>query len=173
MLRAGSTHAVQDIEIAYFDGTGSYGKSTSSASYGFNICPYEFTRENLLIHHCKLLGFCEAFRSNMWKNATIEYCVISDTPPDDFDHEDFIYNYPGENVTIRYSIWANSPNDGISTSSAGPRISSSTGIWFMAHRRARSPSNKAARMGRSTSTTTFSMGLAPRDRPLGLLVTGR
>ena len=112
MLRAGSTKAVQDIEIAYFDGTGSYGKSTSSASYGMNICPYEFTRENLLIHHCKLLGFCEAFRSNMWKNATIEYCVISDTPPDDFDHEDFIYNYPGENVTIRYSIWANSPNDG-------------------------------------------------------------
>jgi len=90
--------------------TGSVG---GGGAHGFNFAPSNNTVSNVLIHGCSVVGMGESLRASNWSNVIVEYCYLADTNPNSQEHEDVMYSYPGTNVTFRYNLINNSPNDGI------------------------------------------------------------
>jgi hypothetical protein len=119
---SGVTVSVTNVSFKNIELLGPYNtvsRPGTSAANGFNLAPYDSPRNNLLIHDCRVRGFCESIRENKWANAIIEYCYLADTANDGRDHEDVDLTYPGTNETWRYNVITNSPNDGIMTDPGG------------------------------------------------------
>ncbi|WP_263383704.1 right-handed parallel beta-helix repeat-containing protein [Granulicella arctica] len=108
--------SIDSVKLYNIEVVGPYCTSTkpcSTAAYGINIAPSTNQVTNLLISNCSIHGISEALRSSNWNGVTVEYNHIADTIGDGVDHEDVMYSYPSSNVTWRYNIIKNSPNDGI------------------------------------------------------------
>jgi hypothetical protein len=113
---SGNTVSVTNLSLINIDLLGPYNTEShpgTLSAYGFNLCPYNSSRTNILFHDCRVAGYCESFRENMWTNSVIEYCYIADEANDGTDHEDVDLYYHGTNQVWRYNVIANSPNDGI------------------------------------------------------------
>jgi hypothetical protein len=113
-LKAAQSGNVANLNISYIEFMGPPNKTgLSQGRYGINIAPSTSTVNNLVIDHCFIHQWCEAFRACNWNNVTIQYCKIADTDTDNIDHADVAYNYPSTNVTFRHNSIYNSPVDGI------------------------------------------------------------
>jgi hypothetical protein len=108
---------VTDVAFKNIDLLGPYTTGPGQAtepSYGFQLAPYGSLRANLLIHDCRVAGYCESIREANWQNSVIEYCYIANEPAySDLDHPDVALYYRGTNETWRYNVIVNSPVDGI------------------------------------------------------------
>jgi hypothetical protein len=85
----------------------------AGGAWGINLAPSSSNVTNVVIHGCSIVGMGESLRACNWSNVTIEYCYLADTNPNSQEHEDVMYSYPSSNVTFRYNLINNSPNDGI------------------------------------------------------------
>jgi hypothetical protein len=81
--------------------------------WGINLAPSNSNVTNVLIHGCSIVGMGESLRASNWSNVIIEYCYLADTNTNSQEHEDVMYSYPSTNVTFRYNLINNSPNDGV------------------------------------------------------------
>jgi hypothetical protein len=110
----GSSGNVTNLTVKFMELIGTPKTSgVTWGSYGMNFAPGNYDRKNMLISHCRLYQWCEAFRANQWKDCVIEYNEIRKTQTDNIDHSDIIYSYPSENVTWRYNVISESPEDGM------------------------------------------------------------
>jgi hypothetical protein len=89
------------------------GNVGGGGAHGFNIAPSNNKVSNVLIHACSVVGMGESLRASNWSNVTIEYSYLADTNTNSEEHEDVMYSYPSTNVTFRYNLINNSPNDGV------------------------------------------------------------
>lgn len=122
-VEAGEAAAVTGLTFKNIDLLGPYNTPSHPSSYaanGFNLAPYNHARTNLLFHDCRVAGYAESFRENMWTNVVVEYCYIADEANDGPSHEDVDFIYPpSQNCIWRYNIITNSPNDGFTVGYGG------------------------------------------------------
>jgi hypothetical protein len=107
---------VDNLRIAHLEVAGPTcgpAGNCSTAAYGLNFAPSNYTVSNLYVGYVAVHAISEAFRASNWSTAVIEHSNLYDIANDGVDHEDTMYSYPSTNVTMRYNFIHNVPNDGI------------------------------------------------------------
>jgi hypothetical protein len=114
--KAATSGNVDNLRISHLEVAGpgcAAARSCSTAAYGLNFAPSNYTVSNLYVGYVAVHAISEAFRASNWRTAVIEHSNLYDIANDGVDHEDTMYSYPSTNVTLRYNFIHDVPNDGL------------------------------------------------------------